>query len=225
MQSTRRSVIGRLAVANVSRVLIWLYCGLLFWAVVPLALGNHTTVVMSGSMEPSIGTGDLVVVAPINGAAVRAGQVAQFDDPDHPGRLRLHRVKYVEDGVFTTQGDANDVEDPSTITAEAIHGIGILRVPWIGLPLQQLEMGSPWLLVMNVLLLLACWAGTRADRALLEGSPPEGDDTRPDARDDSETEADREPAEDVSDDTPPLGTEVFTADRWPLASDADEVRR
>lgn len=110
--------------------------GLVFWAVAPMILGWHTTTVMTGSMEPSLPPGDVVVSKTVTAGELRKGQVLLFADPDHAGTLRLHRFDSLNsDGTLTTKADANPAADSTHISRSAVEGVGYLRVPLIGTPI------------------------------------------------------------------------------------------
>ncbi|WFR66849.1 signal peptidase I [Curtobacterium flaccumfaciens] len=131
----RARVWGRFAVVLGVRAVLATVMGLVFWAVAPLLLGWHTTTVMTGSMEPSLHPGDLVVSKTVAPGELRKGQVLLFDDPDHPGTLRLHRFDSLNsDGTLTTKGDANPAADSTPVSRSAVIGVGYLRIPLIGTP-------------------------------------------------------------------------------------------
>jgi signal peptidase len=77
----------------------------------PSLFGLRDLTVLSGSMEPTISTGDIVVERQISPLDVRLGDVVSFKDPEDPSILITHRVQsmVVHDGVvsFVTKGDAN----------------------------------------------------------------------------------------------------------------------
>lgn len=104
---------------------------MLAWVFVPtLILGWSPLVVVSGSMEPLIKAGDVVLIEEV-GHLVEPGTVVAFDDGNG---LVVHRVVDVgSDGVYTTQGDANRQPDSTPIDQERIAGQGRLLVPYIGL--------------------------------------------------------------------------------------------
>lgn len=127
---------ARLAVAVAARGILFSILGMLIWAVLPSALGWTPTTVMTGSMEPRIRPGDVVVArpAPPDGAAL--GHILLVDDPDHRGKLRLHRlVDFAPDGHLILRGDANRANDSTPVAPDAVHGIAVLRVPLVGLPM------------------------------------------------------------------------------------------
>lgn len=76
----------------------------------PYALHGRAFVVMSGSMEPAVHTGDVVIVQRIAAATARVGDVITFRDPDGTGRLITHRVRSVQrrggSVDVVTKGDA-----------------------------------------------------------------------------------------------------------------------
>ncbi len=136
--------------------------GLLFWALLPYALGWHATMVVSGSMEPAIRTGDVVVLAPVTEEQARegalVGAVVQVDNPVRPGNLLLHRVVGRNtDGTLVTKGDANQSRDYAPVRPDRVRGVARLRVPAAGLPMLWLRNGDrvPLISLGGVLLILA----------------------------------------------------------------------
>ncbi|AAT89854.1 signal peptidase I [Leifsonia xyli subsp. xyli str. CTCB07] len=158
-------MVARVITANVCRVTVWYLVGLLVWVIAPLAIGWHTTTVMSGSMTPAIAAGDLVVVRPVPADQLRAGQVIQFDDPDHPGQLRLHRLVKIKGDTLTTRGDANAQSDSSPVAANTVHGIGVLRVSWIGIPVKAFAEHNYLFFVVLAVGAVLLVVGTRLDHA------------------------------------------------------------
>ncbi len=79
--------------------------------------------------------GDVVVAMPVHGRDVTVGQVLLVEDPDRPGSLLLHRlVARTPSGALQLRGDANPTPDARTVDPEDVRGIGVLRVPLVGLP-------------------------------------------------------------------------------------------
>jgi signal peptidase len=113
------------------------------WAAAPALLGWHPTTVATGSMKPVINPGDVVSTRPVPTTGVQLGMVLLVDDPDHAGRLRLHRlVRFSDDGKLVLRGDANPREDSSHVDRKAVHGVGALRVPYVATPLLWLQEGA-----------------------------------------------------------------------------------
>jgi signal peptidase len=135
----------RLVVASLARGVLAVMLGLAFWAAAPTVIGWHPTTVMTGSMMPRIHPGDVVVSVPVPPATIQLGKVILFDDPANPGELRLHRYFEKEPhGTLITKGDANGQTDSSPVERSAVRGVGMLRVPWVGLPMLWIHEGR-WL--------------------------------------------------------------------------------
>ncbi|OEI68324.1 hypothetical protein [Curtobacterium sp. ER1/6] len=133
---------GRVVVATAARAVLAALVGLAVWSAAPALLGWHPTTVMTGSMAPRLLPGDVVVSRPVAPAEVRPGQVLLADDPDHPGRLRMHRfVEPGRDGTVVTKGDANPQADSTPIERSAVHGVAALRVPFVASPVLWVREG------------------------------------------------------------------------------------
>jgi signal peptidase I len=104
---------------------------MLAWVFVPMiVLGWTPLVVVSGSMEPLIRAGDVVLIEQVS-HVVGPGTVVAFDDGNG---VVVHRVVDVsEDALYTTRGDANRDPDSTPVLQDQIIGQGHLLVPYIGL--------------------------------------------------------------------------------------------
>jgi hypothetical protein len=101
------------------------------------------------------------VSRPVQGTP-KINQVLLFDDPDHPGRLRLHRfVRVDEQGRMITRGDANTGDDSSPITLSQVRGVAILRVPFLGRPITWAREGRWFEVSLVGLGLIMLLAGSR----------------------------------------------------------------
>lgn len=96
--------------------------------------GFKLLVVMSGSMEPSIKTGSMVIDKNFNDYNI--GDVITFKDEQKPKETTTHRVKdkQCQEDVclFTTKGDANNNADGEQVTEDRIVGKTILSIPYFG---------------------------------------------------------------------------------------------
>jgi signal peptidase I len=120
---------------TVARASLAMVVSLVIWSVLPLLAGWTPRVIMSGSMEPRIHVGDIIVTRTVPGADVAKGQVITVKDPDHPAKTRTHRVlRRAADGTIVTKGDANPQADSSHITNDHVLGLGVVRVPFVGRP-------------------------------------------------------------------------------------------
>lgn len=97
-------------------------------------LGYRGSVILSGSMEPALSAGDLVVVQTIPAAQMRVGDIVSFGTP--AGVTLTHRVTGLRasaDGLaVTTRGDANGVSERWTTAPEARVGRVRATIPALG---------------------------------------------------------------------------------------------
>ncbi|MFZ6991226.1 S24/S26 family peptidase [Curtobacterium sp. RRHDQ66] len=178
---------GRVVVATLARGIVATVLGLALWAAAPAVIGWHPTTVMTGSMEPRLAPGDVVVSRPVAQAEIRLGQILLADDPDQPGHLRMHRfVKAGPDDTLITKGDANPQRDSSAIERSAVHGVAFLRIPVIGAPIVWLRHGEWHKVVLLALALTAALFLCTIDgslRRLASSSSGDGDGDGPAADD------------------------------------------
>ncbi|MDQ3740270.1 MAG: signal peptidase I [Actinomycetota bacterium] len=133
----------------IRRFLAWfaigIVCGLVALVTVPRAVGVTPLTVLTGSMEPALGVGDVVLSERVDPLRARPGEVVTFHDPSRGGELVTHRVESVRrDGPmvrFVTQGDANDVAERWSVPVDGTIGRAVLRVPKVGWVLHWA--GSP----------------------------------------------------------------------------------
>lgn len=104
----------------------------------PRVLGFSVFRVMSGSMEPEIPIGSLLVVRKTAPEAVQPGDVISFfsPDPELQGAVNTHRVQRVEkqgeELRFITKGDANLLEDRYPLKAGMLVGKVVFVSPGLG---------------------------------------------------------------------------------------------
>lgn len=148
-------VIAAVAIFVIARGYRALLLTLIAVAVVPAVWNWHSFVVRSGSMEPNISVGDVVVASPLQrDEPVALGRVMILANPaqPYPAENLVHRVvEKREDGTFTTQGDANATPDTTLATRGSFRDTARVLVPYVGLP-------SLWL-ARGAVLELGAWAG------------------------------------------------------------------
>ncbi len=130
---------------------------------VPKIGGICPLIVMSGSMEPEISSGDLIIVGQTEPGEIRKGDIIAFFDPDGNGSSVLtHRVtEVIEDNgklSFRTKGDANNTEDRLAVAEDKLVGIYRTRIPGAG-NIAMFMQSTPGLLICVVvpLVLLIGW--------------------------------------------------------------------
>lgn len=175
---------------------IWTVLGLvagLFLAVsVPYVFGDRSLTVLSGSMEPQLNVGDVVVVEQVPPLEVRVGDIVTFRDPDDATRLITHRVREIDvhggSVAFVTKGDANTSVENWKITTDGTIGrvryhvwrLGFLMF-WIRSPLGRLAMVVVPALLLGGFELWRIWRPTSED----ERQDPDPDDEDGEADDEA----------------------------------------
>lgn len=130
-----------LVVAVALRAALLSVACLLLWAAVPAAFGWTPSTVVSDSMRPAVAAGDVVVAMPVAPADVRRGQVVLVPHRGADGYL-LHRVHSTEGERLELKGDANPTADTGRVDRADVRGVGVLRVPVVGLPVVWLRNGD-----------------------------------------------------------------------------------
>lgn len=94
-----------------------------------LPKGYKLYTVQSGSMQPAIAIGSLVVSQKVTDYQV--GEVITFKNALTP---ITHRIQAIKDSVYITKGDANDAADTEPVRQEQILGKVVLSLPYLGYP-------------------------------------------------------------------------------------------
>lgn len=93
----------------------------------PHILGFYPMVVTTGSMEPTLPAGSVVLVHAQGDYEV--GDIISFR---REGAVVTHRIMEKAEGGFRTAGEANNVADSGTVAPEDVLGRVILCLPWLG---------------------------------------------------------------------------------------------
>jgi signal peptidase len=133
-------LVGRQLLKRLATLLVWTALGAgaaLGVAVAgPIALGWRPFAVLSGSMAPTLQTGDEIVVRPVAPIALRVGDVVTFNDASRGNALVTHRVRDVRVVGATvhvvTRGDANTGSERWSVAAGGRVGRLAYRIPKLG---------------------------------------------------------------------------------------------
>ena len=180
----------------------------LIFAVPQLVGAEQSYVVLSGSMEPAISPGDVIIVNEVPASAIAVGDVITFGDGQAapPTTHRVVDIQQTNDGlVFETKGDANENVDIRTVAPAdlrgkvmtlpvAIPGNGhtLFVIPAIGYVSQFIDTPLGFLLFVGVPLFLLSITEFRAfirsdsSEPTAEATPPaEQERTEPDTEGES----------------------------------------
>jgi signal peptidase len=134
---------------------------LLLAAAAPLAIGDHSYVLRSGSMAPTMDAGDVEVVQSISPLKARVGDIVTFRDSKWGNRLVSHRARAIQRVGgrvnFITQGDANTGREHWSVPVTGTIGRVIYRIPKLGWAVNVIgtPAGRAGLIVLPAVLLMA----------------------------------------------------------------------
>ena len=138
--------------------------------------------ILSGSMEPELSVGDLVIVKAVPAEEIQTGDIVTYYPTEQGGATVTHRVvrTFLEDGqiVLETQGDAVNQTDPM-FYGDAVIGVVVFHIPLLGAVIAWIQQHP----IPSLLILLALagglWVLSRwnARRKLFEKTPTNFIDT------------------------------------------------
>jgi len=152
------------------KVLYWLVIAVFLFIAVGTTLsvyeapgGYRMLVVMSGSMEPKIKTGSVVLVKRV--AEYKENNIITFlknpsDNLKDIKSIITHRIIEVHDdegrATFTVKGDNNDTPDNEMVTERQVLGKVILSIPYAGraIAFTKTQTGFMMLIVIPAALLI-----------------------------------------------------------------------
>lgn len=124
---------------------------------VPSIFGYKPMIVLTGSMEPTIKRGDLVLSKEVNATSLKVDDIISYRDNENA--IITHRIVTItngEDGLeFTTKGDANNTEDSIVIKENMIEGIYVNRIPGLGTILEFIQTPVGIVLVILIIVVIA----------------------------------------------------------------------
>jgi signal peptidase I len=110
---------------------------LVVFSFIPIPGNYKVFTVQSGSMEPKIHTGSLIIVKFMDDYFVGDIVTRRTDDPKVTVTHRIYSKEEIDgQTAFKTKGDANDVPDEEMFIKKAIVGKEFLAIPYIGYPIS-----------------------------------------------------------------------------------------
>jgi signal peptidase len=111
-------------------------CCIIILASLPVFMGNRTLVILSGSMEPSITKGGLVIAEPVPSKDLKVGDVIAFSPSADTQVPIVHRIAAIAErnGIryFSTRGDANPNGDAAEVSLPATGWRVAASIPLAG---------------------------------------------------------------------------------------------
>jgi len=121
---------------------------------VPRLVGVQFVTVLSDSMRPTFERGAVLVVRPVDSAAIQVDDVIVFRQAHDATSTVAHRVTAVSgDGSsasFETKGDANEMPDRGPVPAADVVGKVEFHVPLLGYAARHLRTPLVFLLMIGI---------------------------------------------------------------------------
>lgn len=127
---------------------------LLLASLFPFDNWYQVKVVLSGSMEPSIQVGSIVVIRPQ--ATYTVGDVITFGADNRQNIPVTHRIIDQTGARFSTKGDANSNIDPKLVMPQEIIGAVKFTIPYVGYVIEfsKTSMGFWTLIIFPAVLIV-----------------------------------------------------------------------
>lgn len=129
--------------------------------VLPTVTGHRSLTVLTGSMEPTLETGSVVVDEVIHPTEARIGDIVTFTDPANPDRQITHRLRRarVEGNTahMVTKGDANDTVEEWDVPVDGEIGRVIFHVPKLGRARALVGTRQGYVVLLLGILVLGAW--------------------------------------------------------------------
>lgn len=128
----------------VQTAVVYVVCILMIWFVAGV-FPIYPSVVLTGSMEPEIKPGDIVLIRKCTTQkevmSAKVGDVINFDRDDINITHRVIEIVEDENGgqCYRTKGDNNPTEDTTLVELSDMNGYVIGTIPKIGLPVLWLK--------------------------------------------------------------------------------------
>ncbi len=125
-------------------------------------LGWRVNAVLSGSMEPELTVGSLVVTRPVEPETIVVGDIITFRPVSVGEHLITHRVIGIGQSsslYFETKGDATDRPDPFTVPAQNLVGKICFHAPYWGYFTEFLKtpIGFLFAVVIPGVIIITCY--------------------------------------------------------------------
>lgn len=99
----------------------------------PDFLGYKPFIVLSGSMEPTINTGDIAIIKKCKADEIKEGDIIAFRSGKSVITHRIVEINNSDsESKLVTKGDNNNSEDRYPVNLETVEGIFVYRIPKLG---------------------------------------------------------------------------------------------
>lgn len=128
--------------------------------------GYRPYVVLSGSMEPYLEVGDIIVAKKVNEEQIEVNNIVTFNDEE--GTTLTHRVVdiIIKDGkkYYQTKGDNNNSKDVGLISIEDIKGRYSFKINKVGQIITNFITPTGLILLVLIMAIIYIDTGRKNDR-------------------------------------------------------------
>ena len=131
---------------------------LLIISALPITGNFKVMTVLSGSMEPAIKTGSVVVVKPVDSYKIE--DIITFTNPKKPVESVTHRIydmKVIEGRIsYITKGDANNAPDQREVSEREVVGKVLFSIPYLGYAVDfaQKPLGFAFIILIPAVIII-----------------------------------------------------------------------
>lgn len=123
---------------------------------VPSIFGYKPFIVLSGSMQPNIMVGDLVLVKNVDAKELKVNDVIAFRDGDKI--VTTHRIVDTDTSTgekcFVTKGDSNNTKDEKLVCKNKIEGKMVKRIPKLGKAVNFIQQPLGFIIMMMTIFII-----------------------------------------------------------------------
>lgn len=141
---------------------------------VPSVLGFSVLQVQTGSMEPEIPVGGIVITFKVKPDSLKVGDIISFysNDATISGKVNTHRIVEIKDSdsgerIFKTKGDANDAVDETAVYQIDLIGKVIVNIGTVGSSVLSVLRNPKIILIFIVIPLIFITMGEAVNLAKL----------------------------------------------------------
>ena len=137
---------------------------LVAFAILPGMIGYHPVVVVSGSMEPALGIGDVAVTKAVDPHTLEVDDVITFRTRSGLTTHRIIDIEQTESGrLFRTKGDSNSSPDVDPVTEARIVAKVAYSLPKVGYLIAFADStdGMMFLIIVPTVVLIMMWLRER----------------------------------------------------------------
>ena len=113
---------------------------------IPNLFGYKVFAIVSGSMEPTINIGDVIIVQEVKKEDLKVGDIITFKESDNTQATVTHRIVNIternEETMYETRGDHNNTNDEKLVKYQDIEGIYKLKIEKIGNTFMKFKSGT-----------------------------------------------------------------------------------